>query len=54
MRTEMAKQKAQLGARILHGLVESRPDEGRNQEQKTENHPLGPNTSDEEKYQIRK
>jgi hypothetical protein len=54
MRTEMAKQKVQLGARGLHGLVESGPDGGRNQEQKTENHPIGPNTSDKEKYQIRK
>jgi hypothetical protein len=27
---------------------------GRNQEQKTKNHSLGPNTSDEENYQIRK
>jgi hypothetical protein len=50
----MAKQKAQLGARGLHGLVESRSDGGRNQEQKTKNHSLGPNTSDEENYQIRK
>jgi hypothetical protein len=54
MKIEMAKQKAQLGARGLHGLVESRPDGGRNQEQKTKNHSLGPNTSDEENYQIRK
>jgi hypothetical protein len=54
VKIEMAKQKAQLGARGLHGLVESRPDGGRNQEQKTKNHSLGPNTSDEENYQIRK